>query len=57
MTIEEVKTAKAALEVAIQNALDQFLKTTGCKVSSLDLQACSTTAGVYRYIVGVEVRL
>jgi hypothetical protein len=57
MTIEEAKTAKAALEVTIQNALDQFLKTTGCKVSSLDLQACSTVAGVYRYIVGVEVRL
>ena len=57
MTIEEARAAKAALEVTIQNALDQFLKTTGCKVSSLDLQACSTMAGVYRYIVDVEVRL
>jgi hypothetical protein len=57
MTIEEARAAKMALEVTIQNALDQFLKTTGCKVSSLDLQACSTVAGVYRYIVDVEVRL
>ena len=46
-----------ALEVTIQNALDQFLKTTGCKVSSLDLQACSNMADIYRYIVDVEVRL
>lgn len=57
MTIEEVKTAKAALEVTIQNALDQFLNTTSCEVHSLDLQPCSTMAGVYRYIVDVEVRL
>jgi hypothetical protein len=57
MTIEEAKAAKAALEVTIQNALDQFLKTTGCEVSSLDLQPCSTMAGVYRYIVDLEVRL
>jgi hypothetical protein len=57
MTIEEARAAKAALEVTIQNALDQFLKTTGCKVSSLDLQAYSTTDGVCRYIVGLEVRL
>jgi hypothetical protein len=57
MTIEEAKAAKTALEVTIQNALDQFLKAAGCKISSPDLQACSTMAGVYRYIVDVEVRL
>ncbi len=57
MTIEEARAAKTALEVTIQNALDQFLKTTGCRISGLDLQACSTMAGVYRYIVDVEVRL
>ncbi len=56
-TVEEAKTAKAALRARITLALQQFTADTGLSVESLDVTQLQVYGGDVRYYVEAEVRL